>query len=137
MIFPLFKPPSFLKFCSSPSNTICKLPHLLSQVPYGGCSPYVLNTCRKAITCIKVISMPLWHYDYMFLKLMIKSKREVLACELSFTGHSSPYSSHLHVTSLDFFSFSFLFFMLHCKISHFVGRNSNITFRIPKDEFQL
>ena len=120
------KLPAFLKFCSSPSNTICKFPHLFSQVPYGGCSPHVLNTCRRP--CIKVMLMPLWHYDYIFLIIMIKSKREVLACELSFTGHSSPYSSHLQVTSFDFCSFAFLFFMLHCKISHFVGRNSNIIF---------
>ena len=100
------KLPAFLKFCSSPSNTICKFPHLFSQVPYGGCSPHVLNTCRRPY--IKVMLMPLWHYDYTFLILMIKPKREVLACELSFTGHSSPYSSHLHVTSFDFF-FAFPF----------------------------
>ena len=101
------KLPSFLKFCSSPNNTICKFPHLFSQVPYGGCSPHVLNTCRRP--CIKVMLMPLWHYDYIFLILMIKSKREVLACELYFTGHSSPYSSLLHVTSFDFFLLLFFF----------------------------
>ena len=62
MIFPLFKPPSFLKFCSSPSNTVCKLPHLLSQFPYGGCSPHVLNTCRKALPALRLYRC---HYGIM------------------------------------------------------------------------